>query len=536
MGYITLSIVDAKTRNPIAGALITSNGVAAGSSGQDGTLLIPVMPTSTSNYPPLLLRGSKSGYSSSSVTLSGPADYASTYHELSLAPVPTSETWQLTVTDSGSPTAAPQGLNGAATFIDGIQWGITANGGKSGGTLDPSVAHQVTISLTGYQSSSFTVNAGATPPASIALQPLPSTARQVMIIVNPLTPTSSQGYAPTFQAQLAITDAAGNSLATGAADTNGNWLTGESLPDGTYALTITAATFNTYQGSLTLIGGINDYPVTLTVSDPGQLPPATSVQASALQAASTAASSTPLVSVASMDISQLDPEYIPSDYGFQRYYTSKQAQLYLNNIFIDEFNSVQWVLQQNSIPVYGYCSSKFDDVGIGKSLIQGQLTLNFISAGYLLAVLAAKPSNNAAESENQYQQLLQEQALLTGAMLSGASSDLMLPSSTQAYNNRLAQIAQQKTTLAQQLGPAGIARVSSSMQRFRLQSTASPGNGFNNAVYPRGPFTLDLELTSGGTPQRRRLSKLYLISNEVLLDQSDQPILDAYGFIAREAR
>jgi hypothetical protein len=83
----------------------------------------------------------------------------------------------------------------------------------------------------------------------------------------------------------------------------------------------------------------------------------------------------------------VDPEYIPSDYGFQRYYTRAQCRMFINSIFIDEFQTIQWDLSYNLIPKFGYCSSKFDDVANGKSLVQGQLVLNFVSPGYLLGAL-----------------------------------------------------------------------------------------------------------------------------------------------------
>lgn len=85
----------------------------------------------------------------------------------------------------------------------------------------------------------------------------------------------------------------------------------------------------------------------------------------------------------------VDPEYIPSDYGFQRYFTRANTRLYINSIFIDEFHHIQWELLYNLIPKYGYCSSKFDDVANGKSLIQGQMGINFVSPGYLIGALLA---------------------------------------------------------------------------------------------------------------------------------------------------
>ena len=96
----------------------------------------------------------------------------------------------------------------------------------------------------------------------------------------------------------------------------------------------------------------------------------------------------------------VDPEYIPSDYGFQRYYTRAQCRMFINNIFIDEFQTIQWDLSYNLIPKFGYCSSKFDDVANGKSLVQGQLVLNFVSPGYLIgALIGQAPAGASLASE-----------------------------------------------------------------------------------------------------------------------------------------
>lgn len=71
-------------------------------------------------------------------------------------------------------------------------------------------------------------------------------------------------------------------------------------------------------------------------------------------------------------------------YSFYKYLLPRARPKSGNDIFIDEFNHIQWELQANLIPKFGYCSFKFDDVAQGKSLVQGQLAINFVSPGYLI--------------------------------------------------------------------------------------------------------------------------------------------------------
>ena len=119
-----------------------------------------------------------------------------------------------------------------------------------------------------------------------------------------------------------------------------------------------------------------------------------------------------------------------------------------------------WELQANLIPKFGYCSFKFDDVAQGKSLVQGQLAINFVSPGYLIGALlgatavttgSASGSSASSDTEIQMQQLLIEAATLS-------------ETNTPATVARMAQIQQQAHQLATKMGPSGVQNVSSAMR------------------------------------------------------------------------
>ncbi len=77
-------------------------------------------------------------------------------------------------------------------------------------------------------------------------------------------------------------------------------------------------------------------------------------------------------------------------YSYTHYTRPPLPVKIINDVFIDEFTFIHWELQANLIPKFGYCSEKFDDVAWGKSLIQGQLAINFVSPGYLIGALMGK--------------------------------------------------------------------------------------------------------------------------------------------------
>ena len=99
-----------------------------------------------------------------------------------------------------------------------------------------------------------------------------------------------------------------------------------------------------------------------------------------------------------------------------------------------------WELQANLIPKFGYCSWKFDDIARGKSLVQGQLAINYVSSGYLILALmgnqvtstgfASPSSTPSSAAQQQMQQLLNYQTMLQDPIKSQALS----PAELQAAN------------------------------------------------------------------------------------------------------
>lgn len=72
--------------------------------------------------------------------------------------------------------------------------------------------------------------------------------------------------------------------------------------------------------------------------------------------------------------------------GSKRYYSSVDAEIYFGDMFIDEVTEIQWAIQQQAMPIYGYNSYCFDDMALGSRLVQGQFAVNFTQAGFLTTI------------------------------------------------------------------------------------------------------------------------------------------------------
>lgn len=85
----------------------------------------------------------------------------------------------------------------------------------------------------------------------------------------------------------------------------------------------------------------------------------------------------------------------------KRYYSSLDAEIYFSDYYVDEIVHIQFSVEQNVLPLFGYNSYVYDEVALGNRLIQGQFTINFTSPGYLFALLEQIKKDINVLSNNQ---------------------------------------------------------------------------------------------------------------------------------------
>lgn len=210
-----------------------------------------------------------------------------------------------------------------------------------------------------------------------------------------------------------------------------------------------------------------------------------------------------------------------------KYFTATQARIYVGNLFLDELVSIQYTDQRNQIPVYGYSSKRFDALGSGKGLVQGQLALNFVTKGYLYTVLDEFNTLNAKGIPSAI--AANASLMATAVQQSKALAGQIAQSTTAAQGDTLrAQKAQsdaQIVNLAQTLGPTGIDLYTSSLSASSANLTA---------VDLEIPFDIQFQYAGAGRTITKTIQSCKLISNDQVLDQSGSVLLDAYGFIGRQ--
>lgn len=387
-------------------------------------------------------------------------------------------------------------LPGASVFISGLSSGQTASDGSLVVSLPSNVSSVgVQASLSGYQTYTGSIETNTTSTAISLISNTPTAVPISLVIETPGATYSTTG--------------SGGFTDSGTIGTGNTVTTAVGYLPGTYSLAWS------YQGvnrtdSLVVTAGTTVYNFSpLPVPDSGTT------------SGGAATTATTPGSVASPNTSanpQYPFTYPPYNYG--KYFTPTQAFIYIGDLFIDELVGFHYVLQDNKVPVFGYSSRRMDAVGTGKSLIQGQFNINFISEGYLYTVLNEFKNNNTpiqvdgtptsqTSAINLYQQYI---ALAASPNL--ASVQTQLNNIKQQLNQLLSKDASLPSVLA-------------SAQAQSTQVLTS------NAVYTDIPFDIVLQFEGGGRTVEQRIDNCVLTSNEMILGDNDSVIADSYGFIAR---
>ena len=70
-----------------------------------------------------------------------------------------------------------------------------------------------------------------------------------------------------------------------------------------------------------------------------------------------------------------------------RYFSSIDAEIYFEDLYIDECVQINFAVQQQALPLYGYNSYVYDDIALGSRIINGQFSINFTKSAYMYEVL-----------------------------------------------------------------------------------------------------------------------------------------------------
>ena len=122
------------------------------------------------------------------------------------------------------------------------------------------------------------------------------------------------------------------------------------------------------------------------------------------------------------------------DYQYQRrantdksYFSGANARVYFGDIWVEEMVSIQFGIDENVAPIYGFNSYMFDKVARGTRMVSGAFIINHTETDYINIILEELYRNIDSQNKN----------LLGNSQLDGLMSDLTTSNSIRNIENLL---------------------------------------------------------------------------------------------------
>jgi hypothetical protein len=169
-----------------------------------------------------------------------------------------------------------------------------------------------------------------------------------------------------------------------------------------------------------------------------------------------------------------------------RYFSGIDAEIYFEDLFIDEAIQIHFEVSQNTMPLLGYNSYVYDDIALGSRMVQGSFAINFTKAGYMYEVLETLKSLNINSGNSR---------------MPGIDENTLSDFDVKRTNNKL--LAYEKAPLWD--------------KRFSIILS------YGDSKISNAPLSTMLELTG-----------VQLTGCSQQFASSGEPILEVYSFIARD--
>lgn len=205
------------------------------------------------------------------------------------------------------------------------------------------------------------------------------------------------------------------------------------------------------------------------------------------------------------------------------YYSGGQAQVYYDDVFLDEISSLNFTTVTNKTPFYGYSSTYFDTVAKGNILIQGSFVINFVTTNYLSII---------AESIRQRKEGIlvdvNEDGVLVRPDLTVPGSRIILKKNMDAFQ------FQQAINQIRGLGNREFLQFAQKIQSDKSQTLSFS----NDKFYTLKPFEIfavfgdETDRTSNHTV--KKIKDVYLTAQAQVISSSGEVIQEQYSFIARD--
>jgi hypothetical protein len=216
----------------------------------------------------------------------------------------------------------------------------------------------------------------------------------------------------------------------------------------------------------------------------------------------------------------------------EEYFNGQDVRIYFGDTWVDEITALQFSMQENAAPIFGYASHTFDTVAQGSRQIQGSFRINFKESYYLHSITNRLESNLEGLKNVSASKSVPKQNITIDHLTSSIDQNEKFEGLALEFEKSLwgASTMESMQSRANERG---------SESYFYPESARSglAKNGLNILVL-YGPYTESLnkpESKAGGVSvTAHSISGVYLTGVSQVIDGSGQPIFEEYSFIARD--
>ena len=109
---------------------------------------------------------------------------------------------------------------------------------------------------------------------------------------------------------------------------------------------------------------------------------------------------------------------------YKKYYSDISAELYFNGHWFEDITAVQWQVQRQAYPLFGYNSFIYDDVALGNRIIYGSFTINFTEPNKLQKVIEQSKIESQANTDTASYEKLSQTVNTTTITINGKNTSL----------------------------------------------------------------------------------------------------------------
>lgn len=107
----------------------------------------------------------------------------------------------------------------------------------------------------------------------------------------------------------------------------------------------------------------------------------------------------------------------------KRYYSVIDAEVFFGNEFVEDIAYIDWNVNQNVLPLFGYNSYTYDELARGNRIIQGVFDINFTSPNYLFQILKTAKDDSITTMKSYTVHVPQDSVAAINTSLQGKGID-----------------------------------------------------------------------------------------------------------------